>query len=98
MRTLTKYAPNITRALDMVVVKKLVSTTYAVALHHASCDHKLRDKSVVKAIIQTGCTLWCFTVNQVERVKNLLHWGVHTIFFEMLIFFHKVNNNNDCYS
>ena len=73
--------PTIPRALNMAGSLKnwdqRLEQLHCNAFH---CDHRLLDKTVVEAIIQTGYTLRCFTVNEVERGKALLHWGVHSIF------------------
>ena len=73
-------APNLDRALLVSSVPKnwraQLDSLETDTIHCLS--RRLRERKA-KEILDAGCTLRCFTVNQPERALQLLDWGVHGI-------------------
>lgn len=80
-------APNIPRAL---LYKRISNSWYmtlreldAVALH---TNHKNLTAKLTKKIKQAGVGLACYTVNDLERARVLLSWGVDAFFTDRIDF------------
>lgn len=72
-----KAAPDIPRGLLMAKVasdwKKQLKELDCVALH---CNHQHLTKALAKAIKAEGYGLLCYTVNDPDRAREILDWGV----------------------
>lgn len=53
--------------------KILLENIEAVSLH---VDHSLLDECTTKTVKESGYCLFCYTVNTLDRAKELLSWGV----------------------